>query len=252
MSRRIRQARAPRRRQRTEGRCHDDRHDRIAILDKHHRDPTRCWPSCRTSRTRRTTCPRRHRRPSPSERGVSLAQDLRPGHLLQVLLPRAARQAHLHGVHGDGLPRPRRAAAGGHSDGRSISQPRQTSDDSSTLETVNCVGACALAPLVIVDGLPRQHDPAKVDRLYSRSPERTEEAVMECPVEDRSGAAEPPTAATIAPKSKRFKTGLLADIRIQVVHLRGTGSGCGLRVGISWPGACNGNLDDRGLHDQSS
>lgn len=49
-------------------------------------------------------------------------------------------------------------------------EPSQTSDDGLvTLETVNCVGACALAPLVIIDGqFHGQMTPAKLDRLFKK------------------------------------------------------------------------------------
>ena len=45
-----------------------------------------------------------------------------------------------------------------------------TSDDQKvTLETVNCVGACALAPLVIVDGAYHGNmTPARLDRLFKK------------------------------------------------------------------------------------
>jgi len=49
-------------------------------------------------------------------------------------------------------------------------EPGQTSDDGLvTLETVNCVGACALAPVVIVDGRYHGHmTPARLDRLFKK------------------------------------------------------------------------------------
>ncbi len=49
-------------------------------------------------------------------------------------------------------------------------EPSETSDDGLvTLETVNCVGACALAPLVIVDGHCHGHmTPSKLDRLFKK------------------------------------------------------------------------------------
>ena len=49
-------------------------------------------------------------------------------------------------------------------------QPGQTSADQEyTLETVNCLGACALAPLVIASGeYQKQMTAIKVDRLLKR------------------------------------------------------------------------------------
>lgn len=57
-----------------------------------------------------------------------------------------------------------------------INAGETTPDRLATLEGVNCVGACALGPIVIVDGTySGQMSPQKVDRLVKRL-EKTKEA----------------------------------------------------------------------------
>jgi NADH:ubiquinone oxidoreductase subunit E len=48
-------------------------------------------------------------------------------------------------------------------------QPGETTDDNAfTLETVNCLGACALGPVVVLDGQYHDHmDPAKLRTLLT-------------------------------------------------------------------------------------
>ncbi len=57
-------------------------------------------------------------------------------------------------------------------------QPGQTTEDGAfTIETVNCVGACALAPVVIIDGKYYDHmTPGKLRRLIQAIRKQDEEA----------------------------------------------------------------------------
>ncbi len=51
--------------------------------------------------------------------------------------------------------------------------PGETSEDMAfTLETVNCVGACALGPVLIMDGIYHDHMTAKKLRLLVRGTQR--------------------------------------------------------------------------------
>ena len=78
---------------------------------------------------------------------------LRRGDVLPRLQPHAAGQTHLSGVHGNGLPCPRRAEDPG---GIRAPARRQIRGHDKgrlfTLETVACLGCCAIGPVVVVDG----------------------------------------------------------------------------------------------------
>jgi len=57
-------------------------------------------------------------------------------------------------------------------------QPGETTDDGLfTVETVNCLGACALGPVVVVDGVYHHHmTPAKLRKLVARLRKAEKEA----------------------------------------------------------------------------
>ncbi len=75
---------------------------------------------------------------------------LRRGQLLQPVPPHAGGQVRHRRVHGHRLPRGRRAARRWRPSARTSRSPWATTtpDGLFTLQTVNCVGACALAPVV--------------------------------------------------------------------------------------------------------
>ncbi len=53
-----------------------------------------------------------------------------------------------------------------------------TADQAFTLETVNCLGACALGPVVVLDGVYyEQMEPSKLDDLFEAVRARDQEAV---------------------------------------------------------------------------
>jgi NADH:ubiquinone oxidoreductase subunit E len=57
-------------------------------------------------------------------------------------------------------------------------EPGETTDDGAfTVETVNCVGACALAPVVIIDGTYYDHmTPGKLRTLIEKARKQDQEA----------------------------------------------------------------------------
>ena len=92
--------------------------------------------------------PRRAAVREPADGGA--ARDGLPrGHVLQGIQPDAAGQAYRPRVHGHGLPRAG-ASAGileAFEDRLEIKPGQTTADLKFTLETVNCLGTCAMAPV---------------------------------------------------------------------------------------------------------
>ena len=74
-------------------------------------------------------------------------------HFLQGVQPGAEREAYHHGLHGHRLPR-RKAPRIVDEISRclGVKAGETTQDRLFTLETVNCLGTCALGPVVVVDG----------------------------------------------------------------------------------------------------
>ncbi len=59
-----------------------------------------------------------------------------------------------------------------------IAPGETTADEAFTLETVNCLGACALGPVIVVDGVYYEHmDPSKLDGLLETVRSRDRELV---------------------------------------------------------------------------
>lgn len=59
-------------------------------------------------------------------------------------------------------------------------QPGETTADQAfTLETVNCLGACALGPVVVVDGVYYEHmDSSKLEKLLEAMQQRDQQLVV--------------------------------------------------------------------------
>jgi len=81
------------------------------------------------------------------------------GYLLQVIQPDSQREAFSNPLPGNGLPRAGRAedTAGGQEADRDRTRADHR-DGQFSLEAVNCLGVCAIGPVVVVDGKTHGRD----------------------------------------------------------------------------------------------
>ncbi len=76
-----------------------------------------------------------------------------------------------------------------------------TKDDQFTLETVNCLGACALAPIVLVDGhYYGQSTPQKVDAIFLQYRKKTK-SVKKMKKKKKAGTKNQPSKNTAKKRS---------------------------------------------------
>jgi NADH:ubiquinone oxidoreductase subunit F (NADH-binding)/NADH:ubiquinone oxidoreductase subunit E/Pyruvate/2-oxoacid:ferredoxin oxidoreductase delta subunit len=90
-----------------------------------------------------------------------------------------------------------------------------TADGDFTLRTVNCVGACAMAPVVVVDGKYHgETKPAQIERLLRRARK----------AEGKEAEAAPETARLAPPRRLRSPADLRDRVAIATRHARGLAS----------------------------